>query len=165
MGTMIELADTLQLTTDPGFPKLLDRDKHVKKPITLDVVAGRIFKFKDKPNASIFQLDPVRVFFVHNIDGKWLFWGHVQIQSLTIEKNLAPDGSWKRRLDHLRHLQDRRPLRPGLPEGIHAERDAGGQELLPVSRCHFVLTDSSGHQGPGESKKKHVKMSRALCLC
>ena len=42
----------------------------------------------------MFQLYPVRVFYVHNIDGKWLFWGHVLIQTQTIEKKLNDDGSW-----------------------------------------------------------------------
>jgi hypothetical protein len=45
--------------------------------------------------ARIFQLDPVRVYYVHNIDGKWLFWGRVFIQTLKIEKKLQPDRSWK----------------------------------------------------------------------
>ncbi len=96
MGTMIEVNDTLQLTAEQGFPaKLLDREKHCKKPVRPEAVAGRIFKFHDKPVRRIFQLDPVRVYFVQNIGGKWLFWGHVFIQSLTIAKRLAPDGSWK----------------------------------------------------------------------
>ena len=95
MGTMVEINDTLQLTTEQGFPKLLMRDKHLKKPISLESVASRTFKFQNKPSARMFQLDPVRVYYVHNIDGKWLFWGHVQIQSLTIQKNLAAGAPWK----------------------------------------------------------------------
>lgn len=43
-------------------------------------------------NPRIFQLDPVRVFFYHNIpnannETKWLAWGEVLIQSLMINKN------------------------------------------------------------------------------
>ncbi len=95
MGSMIEINDTLQWTTDQGFPaKLLDRAKHCKKPITLDAVAGRMFKFYDKPSPRIFQLDSVRVYFVHNIDEKWLFWGHALIQSLTIRKRFDADQTW-----------------------------------------------------------------------
>ena len=95
MGTFIELNDTLQLTTDQGFPEdVLDFQKHQKKPITLDDVRGKLFTFRDKPAARIFQLDPVRVYFVHNINNKWLFWGHVLIQSLDIKKKLAADGAW-----------------------------------------------------------------------
>jgi hypothetical protein len=93
MGTMVELNDTLQITTEQGFPKSLDRAKHVKRPIRLVDVAGKVFRFKNKTNARIYQLDPVRVYFVHNIDGKWLFWGRIFIQSLTIEKVPAAKGS------------------------------------------------------------------------
>src|SRR4029077_5974747 len=96
MGSLIEINDTLQLTTEQGFPAdLLDRESHCKKPVRLQDVANTLFTFRDKPNPRIFQLDPVRVYFVHNIDGKWLFWGRVFIQSETISKKLAPDGSWK----------------------------------------------------------------------
>ncbi len=96
MGSYLEINDTLQLTTEQGFPaRLLDHAKHCKRPVRLEAVAGRIFKFHDKPSARIFQLDPVRVYFVHNIGGKWLFWGRVFIQSLTITKKLDSKGAWK----------------------------------------------------------------------
>jgi hypothetical protein len=92
MGTMIELNDTLQITTEQGFPKSLDRAKHVKKPIRLADVAGKLFRFKDKTNARIYQLDPVRAYLAHNVRGKWLFWGRILIQSLRIEKVPAAKG-------------------------------------------------------------------------
>jgi hypothetical protein len=93
---MVEINDTLQLTTEQGFPAdLLDLKKHQKKPIKLNDVQGKIFEFKDKASARIFQLDPVRVYYVHNIKGKWLFWGRVFIQSLTIYKNVDAKGNWK----------------------------------------------------------------------
>lgn len=93
MGSMVEINDTLQLTTAQGFPAdLLDLARHRKKAITLAEVGNRIFSFQNKPNARIFQLDPVRVYYVHNIDGKWLFWGHVFIQSLSITKDEG--GKW-----------------------------------------------------------------------
>lgn len=96
MGSFLEINDTLQLTTEQGFPDaILDREQHCKQPVSLDLVAGKLFKFHSKPSARIFQLDPVRVYFVHNIDGKWLFWGHVFIQSLTIAKKPGPAASWK----------------------------------------------------------------------
>jgi hypothetical protein len=96
MGSMVEINDTLQLTTEQGFPAdLLDLKKHQKKPVKLSDVQGKIFEFKDKPSARIFQLDPVRVYYVHNINGKWLFWGRVFIQSLTIYKNVDAKGNWK----------------------------------------------------------------------
>jgi len=93
MGSMIEINDTLQLTTEQGFPSdLLDVDQHRITPVTLDDVADQIFSFTGKPNARMFQLDPVRVYYAHNIDGKWLFWGHVMIQTETVRKD--PEGSW-----------------------------------------------------------------------
>ena len=96
MGTLVEINDTLQLTTEQGFPvESLDYQRHCAKPVSLDAVKDKLLTFRNKPSARIFQLDPVRVYYVHNIDGKWLFWGHVFIQSLSIEKQLEPDGTWK----------------------------------------------------------------------
>lgn len=96
MGSMVEINDTLQLTTEQGFPSdLLDLKKHQKNPVKLSAVKDTVFEFKDKPSARIFQLDPVRVYYVHNINGKWLFWGRVFIQSETIYKNVDAKGNWK----------------------------------------------------------------------
>lgn len=95
MGSFVEINDTLQLTEEQGFPvHIFDLEKHQKTPITLKEVEGMVFEFKDKPSARIFQIDPVRVYFVHNVDGKWLFWGRVLIQSQKIEKQLNDDGTW-----------------------------------------------------------------------
>lgn len=95
MGSYVEINDTLQLTTEQGFPAdLLNLSRHREHPITLQDVGDRLFEFRDKPSARIFQLDPVRVYYVHNIDGKWLFWGRVFIESQTIYKKLNADGSW-----------------------------------------------------------------------
>ena len=95
MGSFIEINDTLQITEAQGFPaSILDLAKHKKDPITIDKVKDMVFEFKNKPSARIFQKDPVRVFYVQNINGKWLFWGHIMIQSQTIEKKLEEDGSW-----------------------------------------------------------------------
>ena len=95
MGSTIELNDTLQITTEQGFPReLLDLERHVNSPISLELVRDRVFKFCDKPNARFFQTDPVRVYLVHNINGKWLFWGRIYIQSQMISKQLESDGSW-----------------------------------------------------------------------
>lgn len=95
MGSLIEINDTLQITEAQGFPSsILNLKKHQKDPISLDDVKGVVFEFKNKPRARIFQTDPVRVFLVQNIKGKWLFWGHALIQSQSIEKKLNEDGSW-----------------------------------------------------------------------
>ncbi len=96
MGSSLEINDTLQLTTSQGFPaEILDLERHLKNPVTLKDVGDRVFTFRNKSSARIFQLDPVRVYYAHNIDGRWLFWGHVLIQSLMIEKSLGSEGLWK----------------------------------------------------------------------
>ncbi len=84
MGSYIELNDTLQLTTEQGFPKELELKKHLKKPFTADNFRNRVFLFKNKPNLRLFHPAPNRCFFVHNIDDKWLYWGHCQIIEQTI---------------------------------------------------------------------------------
>jgi hypothetical protein len=95
MGSNVEINDTLQLTTAQGFPiDIFDYDKHRLTPVTLADVTGKVFSFKNKSGARLFHLDPVRVFLVHAIDGKWLFWGRVLMQSQTIEKAFDDDGNW-----------------------------------------------------------------------
>jgi len=95
MGSQIELNDTLEITDAQGFPSdIFNREKHVKNPITLADVEGKVFEFYNKPNPRIFQLDPVRVFFVQNTKDKWLFWGHAMIQSQEITKVLDSQGNW-----------------------------------------------------------------------
>ena len=95
MGSYLEINDTLQITTEQGFPSdILNRDKHLENPIKLSDVQGKIFEFHAKKNARIFHLDPVRVYLVHNINDKWLFWGRIYIQSQTISKVLDGEGKW-----------------------------------------------------------------------
>lgn len=95
MGNYIEVNDTLQITVEQGFPvSKLDLIEHQKKPVKLEDVATQIFSFKNKPRARVFHLEPVRVFLVQNIEGKWLFWGHAQMQEQTISKVLNDDGTW-----------------------------------------------------------------------
>lgn len=96
MGSNLELNDTLLITAEQGFPSdLLKRDDHVRKPVRLEDVANKTFKFCEKDGARIFHLDPVRVYLVENVDGKWIFWGKAFVLSQTIEKKLESDGSWK----------------------------------------------------------------------
>jgi hypothetical protein len=83
MGSFIEFNDTLQLTTEQGFPKELVLEKHIKKPFTAAEFKGKVFSF-DKPGIRLFHPAPIRVFLVHNINGKWLYWGHCQITEQTI---------------------------------------------------------------------------------
>lgn len=84
MGSFIELNDTLQITSEQGFPAELDLQKHLEKPFLVEDFEGRIFEFKDKPDMRIFHPAPTRVFLVHNIDGRWLYWGHCEIIEQTI---------------------------------------------------------------------------------
>lgn len=94
MGSNVEVNDTLQLTIDQGFPAtVLDLTKHVQSPVTLADVDQMTFQFSNKPGARLFHLDPVRVFLVQNIDGKWLIWGKVLIQSQTVHKEMSA-GKW-----------------------------------------------------------------------
>jgi len=88
MGSYIELNDTLQITTEQGFPEdILDLKKHQNNPIKLESLADKIFEFHNKPNARIFHLPPTRNFLVHNINGKWLYWGKIIMLEQTISGN------------------------------------------------------------------------------
>jgi hypothetical protein len=87
MGSYIELNDTLQLTTEQGFPAELTLEKHLKHPFTANDFSGKVFSFYNKPGIRLFHPAPVRVFLVHNLNGKWLYWGHVQIIEQTIDAN------------------------------------------------------------------------------
>ncbi|MCB9798807.1 hypothetical protein H6758_03720 [Candidatus Nomurabacteria bacterium] len=85
MGSFIELNDTLQITTEQGFPaSILNRKKHTQNPINISEVEGKVFSFHSKPSARVYHHAPTRCFLVHNIDGKWLYWGHVLILEQTI---------------------------------------------------------------------------------
>ncbi len=62
MGSHIEFNDTLQITTEQGFPKELDLEAHLREPLKAEDFEGRIFEFYDKPNMRIYHPAPVRVF-------------------------------------------------------------------------------------------------------
>jgi hypothetical protein len=84
MGSFVEINDTLQLTTEQGFPSELVLNKHLNEPFTADDFKGRVFEFHDKPDLRLYHLKPTRVFLVHNINGKWLYWGHAMIIEETL---------------------------------------------------------------------------------
>ena len=84
MGSIIEFNDTLQITTEQGFPKDLALEKHLKKPFKAEDFSGRLFEFHDKKGCRIYHPAPTRCFLVHNINGKWLYWGKVLIIEQTI---------------------------------------------------------------------------------
>ena len=79
----MEFNDTLQITTEQGFPKELVLEKHLKKPFKLEQFKDKVFSFK-KQDIRVYHPAPTRVFLVHNIDGKWLYWGHCHILEQTI---------------------------------------------------------------------------------
>lgn len=90
MGSFIELNDTLQITTDQGFPAdILNLEKHQSNPILFEEVKDKIFTFHDKPNARIYHIPPTRCFLVHNIDGQWLYWGKILIVEQAIKGGSA----------------------------------------------------------------------------
>ena len=92
MGSFVELNDTLQITTGQGFPeKLLNMEAHRKKPITLDMVKDKVFQFHNKSGARIFHPAPNRCFLVHNINGKWLYWGKIILLEQTIRGEKRED--------------------------------------------------------------------------
>jgi len=85
MGSFVELNDTLQITTEQGFPsEELDLGKHRANPIKVSAFEGRVFEFSNKPGARIYHPAPIRCFLVHNIDGKWLYWGKIIMLEQTI---------------------------------------------------------------------------------
>lgn len=85
MGSYFEINDTLQITSEQGFPKELKLAKHLKTPFKANGFKKRVFEFRDKPNLRLFHTPPVRVFFAHNIKGKWLYWGQVEIIELKLD--------------------------------------------------------------------------------
>lgn len=96
MGSSVEINDTLQFTVDQGFPRdVLERESHVRNPVTAADLKGRIFDFHGKPGARLFQLAPVRVYFVQNLGGKWLFWGKIAIIEQMISQSIVANQPWK----------------------------------------------------------------------
>ena len=91
MGSILEINDTLQLSTEQGFPSdIFNLERHRENPITLDEVADKVFEFTGKTRPRFFHLAPVRVYWYHNIGGKWLAWGQIVMQEQTIHPNPSP---------------------------------------------------------------------------
>lgn len=86
MGSYQELNDTLQITTEQGFPvHEINLERHRQEPLTADDFAGRIFEFRNKQGARRYHTPPTRNFLVQNIGGKWLYWGKILVVSQTVE--------------------------------------------------------------------------------
>ena len=98
MGGYVELNDTLQITTEQGFPsELLDLEKHKNNPLMLNDVKDKVFEFYGKSGARIYHISPCRCFLVHNINGRWLYWGKILVleQTIKIEKKETKTTSGK----------------------------------------------------------------------
>jgi len=83
MGSLIEINDTLQISTKQGFPRRLNYIKHKIKPFVAIDFKNEIFEFKDKPKIRLYQSPLIRNFLVHNINDKWRYWGLVYIIKIT----------------------------------------------------------------------------------
>jgi hypothetical protein len=85
MGSTIELNDTLQITTEQGFPvDVLNLERHRRNPVRLDDVVNRVFEFHGKQGPRVFHPAPTRCFLVQNVGSKWLYWGKILIVEQTI---------------------------------------------------------------------------------
>ena len=85
MGSKIEINDTLQITTEQGFPEELNFKQHLENPFQISDFEEKVFSFSNKKDVRIYHLPPVRIFFVHNIEGKWLYWGHVHMIEVKLD--------------------------------------------------------------------------------
>jgi hypothetical protein len=79
MGSIIELNDSLQLTTEQGFPSELDLEKHLETPFKSSGFQDKVFEFRNKPQIRNYHIPPIRNFLVQNLNGKWIYWGLVHI--------------------------------------------------------------------------------------
>lgn len=69
MGSVIIMNDTLQITTEQGFPEKPELEKE--------------YSFK-KEKLRQYRLPPVRVFLAHNTGKKWDYIGEAIITELTL---------------------------------------------------------------------------------
>lgn len=100
MWSFIETNDTLQITTEQWFPKELDYDKHIKKPILASDLEWKIFEFENKPNIRLYHRPPVRNFLVHNINWKWLYWWLIHILEVKYDY-IEGTTSWKYKIIYI----------------------------------------------------------------
>jgi len=100
MGSFIEFNDTLQISTEQGFPEeILNLKKHETGEIDIRNIENKIFEFKNKKGARVYQPAPTRVFLVHNIREKWLYWGKIVMLEQCIKgdshENQTTSGKYK----------------------------------------------------------------------
>lgn len=82
MWSVITLNDTLQITSEQGFPAELNLETHLATPYTTSDVFWKVFSFREKQKIRVYQQVPVRNFLVQNIDGKRVYRGLIHILSL-----------------------------------------------------------------------------------
>lgn len=96
MGSIIEINDTLQLTSEQGFPAVLNLETHLKTPYKAEYFDGKIFEFRNKPGVRVYQVPPVRNFLAENKNGKWIYWGLIHILGITQDyENKTTSGKFK----------------------------------------------------------------------
>ena len=82
MGGKLIMNDTLRISKAQGFPDFLDIQAHLKQPYDISLLDGKTFTFI-KPDIRAYQPHPIRVSWVEDIDGKWLYWGMISILRTT----------------------------------------------------------------------------------
>ena len=85
MGSHIEINDTLKISKERGFPAQLRLEDHIRDSLQSDRFVGQEFSFWNK-DERLYHRSPTRVFLVEEIEGKWLYWGHVLILEQTIKQ-------------------------------------------------------------------------------
>ncbi len=85
MWSYIEFNDTLQITSEQWFPSEMRLEKHLVQPFTIKDFEGKIFAFHGKEGKRIFHSPPTRVFLVHNIADRWLYWWHCLVVEQSID--------------------------------------------------------------------------------
>jgi hypothetical protein len=78
-GLEREINDTLNLTCEHGFPSDLKfRDNLRDHAKVLRNFIGKEYGFF-RPGLRLFHDRDTRSWLVHNINGKWLYWGHARV--------------------------------------------------------------------------------------
>lgn len=83
MGSTIRVNDTLQITTEQGFPTALGIHQHLKSPLLAAHFQAQIFSFHGKEGIRNFQQPPVQNFLVENHAGKHIYGGLITMLSVT----------------------------------------------------------------------------------
>lgn len=96
MGSSIIQNDSLQITSEQGFPSELILEEHLKQPYKLEDFVEKVFSFHGKPAIRNYQQPPVRNFLIENNEGKWVYWGLVHVLSITHDYiNKTTSGTFK----------------------------------------------------------------------